>query len=215
MHDRSLSVRQAADSAARDPSTIRRWIKEGKLRGSKVGSRYEVDAADLDRLLQVDLLPLPPEWGTTSTGETMPNWVATVRRSRAERSREIQTAVKRGDRAINRRRSPRASASGPPTTVDGKRYGMIPGWELVSAGLSDLYAGRESVESLLLVAAAERLRMVGIVLPGEWREDAQARLYGLIVDRVGEGQAHSRYNALRRRLSSFLRAAQYHHAPGN
>lgn len=183
MRNNSLTVRQAADSAARNPSTIRRWIQSGKLRGTKVGSRYAVDAADLDRLLESDVLPL--------------------------------SAVEQRTRGLNRSRIPSAPSSRPRSTAFGSRYGMVPGWELVSAGLSDLRAGRESIEALLVVSAAERLRTVGINVPGRWRDDVPERLYTLVVGQVGEGPAHSLYNALRRRLASFLRAAQPHRASGS
>lgn len=92
---------------------------------------------------------------------------------------------------------------------------MVPGWELVSAGLSDLRAGRESIEGLLVVSAAERLGTLGIGVPGEWSDGVPQRLYALVVDQVGEGRAHSRYNALHRRLLSFLRSAQSDRASGS
>jgi len=38
-------------------------------------------------------------------------------------------------------------------------------------------------------------------------DEGNATLYALIAAEVGEGRAHSRYNALRRRLAKFLRAA--------
>jgi hypothetical protein len=60
----------------------------------------------------------------------------------------------------------------------------LPGHELVSQGLADLSAGRESEASLLVAMAAPRLRDSG---------------------------AHSRYNALVGRIVSFVRAAE--HAP--
>lgn len=84
----------------------------------------------------------------------------------------------------------------------------LPGFELVQRGLADLEAGRESVEGTLLRSASTRLATVGIKIPGGPLDDATTRLYMLVVDQVGEARAHSRYNALRRRLSSFLHAAE-------
>ena len=41
----------------------------------------------------------------------------------------------------------------------------LPGYELVSEGLDDLAAGRESVSALLVAMAAPRLRALGIDVP--------------------------------------------------
>jgi len=84
----------------------------------------------------------------------------------------------------------------------------LPGHELVSAGIRDLGAGRESEAALLVAMAAPRLRAAGLDVPeggGEWPSH---RLYELLsqTDRAG---AHSRYNALLGRLSSFSRAAEH------
>jgi len=51
------------------------------------------------------------------------------------------------------------------------------------------------------------------VLPGPPVVDAHLRMYRLLEAEVGEGPAHSRYNALRRRLVSFIGSARY--APGD
>lgn len=86
-------------------------------------------------------------------------------------------------------------------------FSALPGVELVVSGLDDLNAGRESAAGTLLRSAATRLEAVGISVPGGAQDDATSRLYALLVEQVGEGRAHGRYNALRRRLSSFLHAA--------
>jgi excisionase family DNA binding protein len=79
-----LTVPQAARRAGRNPETVRRWIREGKLRATKVGTQHVIDEADLDAALDdAETLPLPPGWGRTITGEPMPNVVALIRRSRA------------------------------------------------------------------------------------------------------------------------------------
>lgn len=41
----------------------------------------------------------------------------------------------------------------------------LPGYELVSAGLDDLAAGRETESALLVAMAAPRLRAIGIDVP--------------------------------------------------
>jgi hypothetical protein len=85
----------------------------------------------------------------------------------------------------------------------------LPGWELVAGGLADLAAGRETVFAMLVKSGADRLSRVGIDVPGSPEPDANLRMYELLEAEVGEGRAHSRYNALRRRLLSFLGSARY------
>jgi hypothetical protein len=84
----------------------------------------------------------------------------------------------------------------------------LPGHELVSAGLADLAAGRESEASLLVEMAAPRLRSLGFdVPPARNGGDSSHRLYELLTERGGG--AHSRYNALVGRMVSFARAAEH------
>jgi len=78
-----LTVPQAARHAGRDPETIRRWIRSGRLRARKVGTQHVIEQQDLDVLLGADTLPLPEGWRRTATGEPMPDVVAAIRRSRA------------------------------------------------------------------------------------------------------------------------------------
>jgi hypothetical protein len=82
----------------------------------------------------------------------------------------------------------------------------LPGHELVSGGLADLAAGRESEASLLVTMAAPRLRLLGIDVPPAADKGASHRLYELLSERA-DG-AHSRYNALVSRMVSFARAAE-------
>ena len=82
----------------------------------------------------------------------------------------------------------------------------LPGAELVEKGIADLERGIESIESLLVSIGAPRLRALGIAVSSPIRSP-EHRLYALI--RAGEADAaHSRYNALIRRLVSFERAAE-------
>lgn len=87
------------------------------------------------------------------------------------------------------------------------RFEGLPGWEIVSAGLADLAEERTSVESLLVQSVSLRLGQLGVRVPPTTLGDPDAALYELVVAEVGEGRAHGRYNALRRRLAKFLRAA--------
>ena len=79
-----LTVPEAARRAGRNPETIRRWIREGKLRARKVGTQHVLEEADLAAALGAfkDTVELPPEWQRTFWGGAMPDVVAAVRRSR-------------------------------------------------------------------------------------------------------------------------------------
>jgi len=78
-----LTVPQVAKRVGRDPETVRRWIRSGKLRAEKVGTQHLVDEKDADTMLEnSDTLPIPEAWKKTWTGEPQPDWVALIRRSR-------------------------------------------------------------------------------------------------------------------------------------
>lgn len=81
----------------------------------------------------------------------------------------------------------------------------LPGSELVSVGVRDLAAGVATSEALLVSIGAPRLRQIGLDVP-EPVPDAEHRLYELLAQDDPDG-AHSKYNALVRRLVSFERAA--------
>jgi excisionase family DNA binding protein len=78
-----LTVPEAARRVGRNPETVRRWIREGRLAARKIGTQHVIEEHDLDDLVGDEMLPLPPEWGRTSTGEPMPNVVRAIRLSRA------------------------------------------------------------------------------------------------------------------------------------
>jgi hypothetical protein len=83
----------------------------------------------------------------------------------------------------------------------------LPGGEIITRGLTDLRRGVESVEALLVSMATTRLRELGIPVPDGRIDSPDLKLYHLLASRHGAG-AHSKYNAWRRRLSSFLRTAR-------
>jgi excisionase family DNA binding protein len=81
----TLTVPEAARRVGKNPETVRRWIREGKLRARKVGTQHVIEEADLEQLEhESDLLPAPDWWDRTTSGEPMPNWVAILRQQRAE-----------------------------------------------------------------------------------------------------------------------------------
>lgn len=81
----------------------------------------------------------------------------------------------------------------------------LPGHELVLKGLDDLAHGVESHEALLVSIGAPRLRLAGVDVP-QPLESPEHRLYDMLAAEDADA-AHSRYNALVRRLVSFERAA--------
>ena len=81
-----LTVPDAARRAGRDPETIRRWIRSGRLRARKIGTQHVIEESDLELVLATGkLLSLPAEWATTRAGRPMPNVAAALGRSRAGR----------------------------------------------------------------------------------------------------------------------------------
>jgi len=84
---------------------------------------------------------------------------------------------------------------------------VLPGQDLIEAGLLDLEAGRETIEALLVAIGEPRLRRLGLDLPEQLPTDPEHRLYELLALQ-GSDSAHSRYNALIRKLVSFERAAE-------
>lgn len=83
----------------------------------------------------------------------------------------------------------------------------LPGADLLHKGIEDLRAGRESPEALLVAIGEPRLARLGIDLPAHRLDRPEHRLY-LLLARDEPNTAHSRYNALIRRLVSFERAAE-------
>ncbi len=80
-----LTVPEAAKRTRKNPETIRRWIRDRKLKATRIGTQYLVDEAELEALLGTsEVLPAPAEWDQTTTGEPMPNWVAVIRQQRSE-----------------------------------------------------------------------------------------------------------------------------------
>ena len=79
-----LTVPEVARRLGRNPETVRRWIREGKLNASKVGTQHVVDERDLAQLELGETVPAPAWWNETITGEPMPDWVDVIRQHRAE-----------------------------------------------------------------------------------------------------------------------------------
>jgi len=86
----------------------------------------------------------------------------------------------------------------------------FPGAEIVDAGVRDLQLGATTVESEAVLMAAGRLREAGVDVPPGPESDAPAshRLYALLAAEDSRG-AHSRFNAIARRIVSFAQAAEH------
>jgi hypothetical protein len=86
----------------------------------------------------------------------------------------------------------------------------LPGSELITQGLEDVAAGRESIAGELVKIGSPRLRDCGVHVPVSPEDalDADHRLYRLLGAEHGNA-AHSQYNALVSRLVSFERALEH------
>ena len=82
-----ITVAQAAQRVGRSPGTVRRWIREGRLRADVEHGQRMIDPGALDEVRDemYPMLPLPPEWQRLEDGTPAPNWVAAVALSRLGR----------------------------------------------------------------------------------------------------------------------------------
>jgi excisionase family DNA binding protein len=80
-----FTVPEAARRAGRHPETIRRWIRNGKLRAHMVGTQHVIEEADLQAVLDdtSEMLPVPDRWKRSDSGRPLPNVVVAIRRSRS------------------------------------------------------------------------------------------------------------------------------------
>jgi len=76
-----MTVPDAARFAGRNPETIRRWIREGKLRSERVGTQHLVLSEDVAAILPDQPLELPAHWQDPDSG-SMPPWEHLVRNGR-------------------------------------------------------------------------------------------------------------------------------------
>jgi excisionase family DNA binding protein len=79
-----LTVPEAARRVGRDPETVRRWIRSGKLRSQKVGTQHliqEDDLAPFEHAVAGEHW-IPEEWRTFHDGRPQPDWERLVRRTR-------------------------------------------------------------------------------------------------------------------------------------
>jgi hypothetical protein len=86
-------------------------------------------------------------------------------------------------------------------------HAELPGSDFVTLGIADLARGIESTEALLVSIGAPGLRRAGLDVPSPAFEAPEHRLYESLA-RETPDSAHSRYNALIRRLVSYERALE-------
>jgi len=86
MNRTTLTVPEAARRIGRNPETVRRWIREGRLPASKVGTQHLIEEHDLAEVTadRAATVPMPEGWRRTFWGGPMPDWVGIVRRQREE-----------------------------------------------------------------------------------------------------------------------------------
>lgn len=78
-----LTVPEAARRLGRNPETIRRWIREGKLRSEKVGTQHLLREEDVATVATAGETELPRTWRTSDLGDAMPDWERLVRDGRS------------------------------------------------------------------------------------------------------------------------------------
>lgn len=78
-----LTVPQAAEKVGRNPETVRRWIRAGRLRAERVGTQHLIDEGELAELVATPApLEVPGGWGYMPDGTDAPDWAAVLRRAR-------------------------------------------------------------------------------------------------------------------------------------
>jgi hypothetical protein len=81
----------------------------------------------------------------------------------------------------------------------------LPAHDLITDGIRDLQSQRETIPALLVAIGAPKLRSLGLELPEHLPSNPEHQLYDLL-SATEPDSAHSRYNALIRKLVSFERA---------
>jgi excisionase family DNA binding protein len=82
-----LTVTEAAQRVGKSPSTIRRWIRAGRLPAETAHGHSLIADDDLAKVRDelYPMLPLPPEWQHFEDGTPVPNWAAAVALARQGR----------------------------------------------------------------------------------------------------------------------------------
>ncbi len=81
-----LTVPEAAERVHRKPETVRRWIREGRLRARKIGTQHVIEERDLEVAAPEPWpVEIPDHLRYTDEGELQPDWEALIREGREGR----------------------------------------------------------------------------------------------------------------------------------
>ena len=80
-----ITVPEAAKKLGKDPETVRRWIRSGRLPARRIGTQHVIEESDLESLLEDEELRGPKAWERMADGRPMPNVVRAIRLSRVGR----------------------------------------------------------------------------------------------------------------------------------
>jgi len=78
-----LTVPEAARKVGKNPETVRRWIRAGKLRSQKIGTQHLIDEHDLEQFNdEGGEVWMPEEWRYLPDGRPSPDWTRIIRGQR-------------------------------------------------------------------------------------------------------------------------------------
>jgi excisionase family DNA binding protein len=78
-----VTVPEAARRTGRNPETIRRWIRSGRLPAQRVGTQHMIEEADLDAItFEPDVLAVPREPTNAGWGDRLPALIGILREHR-------------------------------------------------------------------------------------------------------------------------------------
>lgn len=76
-----MTVPEAASYTGKNPETVRRWIRAGKLRSEKIGTQHLLYKSDIDfYMMPVEPMELPPGWRPEDTMNI--DWAKVIREDR-------------------------------------------------------------------------------------------------------------------------------------
>ncbi len=78
-----ITVPDAARRVGRNPETIRRWIRSGRLAARNIGSQHVIEEAELEAAIAGSSGSTFDGWQRTFYGDEMPDVIGAIRRSRA------------------------------------------------------------------------------------------------------------------------------------
>jgi excisionase family DNA binding protein len=82
-----LTVPEVAERVGKNPETVRRWIRSGRLRARKVGTQHVIEEADLEAadVGEPESLPVPEDWKYAEDGSLIPDPVPLLHEARRGR----------------------------------------------------------------------------------------------------------------------------------